>query len=125
MEVAITGRNLEMAIKIFRKKAQKEGVLVELSLKNEKSQQLIENTFLKQNMYYDKSVLHSIFSEFNTHSNSISFTSCHNGSAIATVFCVYDNHVAYYILGGYDNENKHEGAGALAMWEAIKFAKKK
>lgn len=107
------------------KKAQKEDILTQFSLKNKSSEELIENTFVKQNLRYDKEVLNSIFNNFSNDENSFSFTSFKNEKPLASVFCVCDKEVAYYILGGYDNENKHEGAGALAMWNAIKYAKKK
>ena len=31
--------------------------------------------------------------------------------------------LSYYILGGYDVDERHHGASAIAMWEAIKFTK--
>jgi lipid II:glycine glycyltransferase (peptidoglycan interpeptide bridge formation enzyme) len=105
------------------KKAKKDTVLAQFSLKNKDSQKLIKNTFIQQKMHYDQNILNAIFTNFNTKSNSISFTSYHESTPLATVFCIYDKEVAYYILGGYNKDNRHEGAGALAMWEAIKHAK--
>lgn len=40
----------------------------------------------------------------------------------AVVFVVWDNHCAYYLLGGYDDKYTHHGS-SLAMWEAVRFAK--
>ena len=45
------------------------------------------------------------------------------GKAIAVVYIVWDEKRSYYILGGYDVEESHHGASAIAMWEAIKFTK--
>ena len=45
------------------------------------------------------------------------------GRAIAGVYLVWDGRRAYYLMGGYDPEESHHGATALAMWEAIRFAK--
>jgi lipid II:glycine glycyltransferase (peptidoglycan interpeptide bridge formation enzyme) len=39
------------------------------------------------------------------------------------VYIVWDKDTCYYLLGGYDPERSHSGASALAMWEAIKYAK--
>ena len=47
------------------------------------------------------------------------------GAPIAFVFIVWDERWAYYLFGGYDHERKHHGAGALAMWEAIRFLHRK
>ena len=45
------------------------------------------------------------------------------GKAIAAVYIVWDEKRSYYLLGGYDAEESHHGASALAMWEAIRFTK--
>ncbi len=45
------------------------------------------------------------------------------GIAIATVYIAWDEKRSYYLLGGYDSENRHHGASAIAMWEAIRFTK--
>ncbi|MBX6423458.1 GNAT family N-acetyltransferase [Thermosulfurimonas sp. F29] len=42
---------------------------------------------------------------------------------ISFTFIVWDETTAYYLLGGYDQEKRHHGAGPLGMWEAIRFAK--
>jgi lipid II:glycine glycyltransferase (peptidoglycan interpeptide bridge formation enzyme) len=55
--------------------------------------------------------------------NSFAFTSYLNKTPIATCFCIYDKSTAYYLLGGYDSENRHKGAGALAIWQSIQYAK--
>ena len=36
---------------------------------------------------------------------------------------MYDKITTYYLLGGYDFENKHHGAGPLVIWESIKYSK--
>lgn len=48
-----------------------------------------------------------------------------NGDYMAVVYIVWDNKRSYYLLGGYDHEKSHHGASAIAMWEAIRFAKEK
>lgn len=39
----------------------------------------------------------------------------------AGVYVVWDEHSAYYIMGGGDPELRKSGATSLCMWEAIKF----
>lgn len=107
------------------KKATKEGVLCKKEEVINNAGKLIKNTFSKYKLKVDENIIDKVLYSFSNESNTISFVSYYNEKPIATVFCVYDKQTAFYILGGYDNHNKHEGAGALAMWEAIKHAKKK
>jgi hypothetical protein len=44
------------------------------------------------------------------------------GRAHAGVYVVWDQHSAYYLMGGGDPELRRSGATSLCMWEAIKFA---
>lgn len=85
---------------------------------------LVLKTFLRQNKKTNQYYLNKVLFEFANKDNSFSFVSFQNNKPIAVVFCVYDKSTAYYLLGGYDSKNSHHGAGALAMREAIKFAKK-
>ncbi len=85
---------------------------------------LVVKTFLRQNKKTDQYYLDRVLFEFAKKNNSFSFVTFQNNKPIAIVFCVYDNNTAYYLLGGYDSKNSHHGAGTLAMWEAMKFAKK-
>lgn len=45
-----------------------------------------------------------------------------DGRRHAGVYMVWDEHSAYYIMGGGDPELRNSGATSLCMWEAIKFA---
>ena len=45
------------------------------------------------------------------------------GEALAASLVVWDNQRTYYLIGGYDAENAHQGAGTLNLWHAIKDAK--
>lgn len=47
------------------------------------------------------------------------------GEPMAAAYIAWDSRRSYYLLGGYDPEQSHHGASALAMWTAIKFAKEK
>jgi len=40
----------------------------------------------------------------------------------ATIFIVWDNHAAYYLISAADPELKHSGATSLLIWEAIRQA---
>jgi len=87
------------------------------------TKELIYKTFDRQNMEVDNKDLEKILFEFANDDNSYSFICYKNGTPISTSFCIYDNQTAYYILGGYDYENKHHSAGTMVIWESIKHAK--
>jgi hypothetical protein len=104
-------------------KSIKEGLVVKESLGCLSSQALIEKTFQDQGLWYDKQVLINLFSVFSDSNKALSYSTYHQNQLVATVFCVRDKEKAYYILGGFDKNNSFSGAGALAMWHAIKKAK--
>jgi hypothetical protein len=85
---------------------------------------LAMKTFMRQGKGINEFYLNKILFEFANNNNSYAFGTFMDDKPIACTFCVYDKNSAYYLIGGYDNENKHHGAGALSMWEAIQFAKK-
>lgn len=68
--------------------------------------------------------LSKILFEFALENNSFAFATFSQGKPISCIFCIFDRRTAYYIAGGFDSDCKHHGAGVMAMWEAIKFAKK-
>ncbi len=51
--------------------------------------------------------------------HGFALASMRRGKAIACCVIVHDNRSAYYLLGGYDPADRHHGAGALALFEAI------
>jgi Acetyltransferase (GNAT) domain len=44
------------------------------------------------------------------------------GEPVAGVYMVWDSKCAYYEFGGYGLSMLHRGGGALALWEAIRYA---
>ena len=108
------------------RKAEKDGVFVERVKNTEIAKKLIINTYFQQNLTVNNAVIDKLFSSFSNEENTLCFVSYDNKKdPIATVYCVMDESICYYIFGGYDKDKKHEGAGALAMWSAIKIAKEK
>ena len=81
-------------------------------------------TFNRQKMKINQFYLDAILFKYSNGLNSYAFTTC-NAEAIpiATCFVVHDSTTAYYLIGGYSADLGHHGAGALAMFEAIKHAK--
>jgi hypothetical protein len=105
-------------------KGLKDGLLVKEINNYEVIKSLAIQTFSRQDMEVNESYLNRILFKFANRINSFAFGTFANDKPIACTFCVYDKNSAYYLIGGYDNENKHHGAGALSMWEAIKYSKK-
>jgi len=84
---------------------------------------LVLKTFFRQRKKINEYILGKILFEFASDKNSFAFVAFKKGIPISTAFCIYDKDTAYYLLGGYDFENKHHGAGALTLWECIKYSK--
>ena len=84
---------------------------------------LVLKTFSRQEKNINEKYLDKILFEFANENNSFAFATYIEGKPVASVFCIFDTTTAYYLLGGYDHENKHRGAGVIAMWEAIKHSK--
>lgn len=105
------------------KKAIKDKLAVKQSCDLEIVKSLILKTFSRQQMKADRYHLDKVLFEFANKDNSFSFVTFVDDNPIATAFCIYDKDTAYYILGGYDYKGKHHGAGALTIWESIKYAK--
>jgi len=107
------------------RKAEKDGIVVELSNNIDEILQLATKTFQKQGK---KLKFKSLALKY--HENLLKRDQCKafiskdkDGIAIAGVYIVYDKRRAYYLIGGHDPDRSHYGATALALWEAIKFAK--
>ncbi len=83
---------------------------------------LANKTFARQGMRIDQRCLDKILFEFANEGNSFAFATLRSGTPIACSFCIYDRSTAYYLIGGYDSDRRHHGAGALSMWESIKHA---
>ena len=107
-------------------KAQKDGVTVSKEIPTKETLSLIINTFDKQKKSIDKNAIESIFLKVGNEFNSACFVAKNKeGKIIAVSFYLFIDNKMLYLFGGYDTLNKHEGAGALTMWEAILYAKKK
>jgi len=105
-------------------KAVKDGLIVKKTSDFSMVKRLILKTFLRQKKKINRLFLDKILFNFASDNNAFAFIAFKNKKPIATTFCIYDKNTAYYLLGGYDYKNKHHGAGALCLWESIKYAQK-
>lgn len=86
-------------------------------------ERIVAKTFVRKQKSFDENMLSSILNKFANNSNSFAFVTYNHGQPIAASFCIHNNDTAHYILGGYDDTQKHHGAGALALWNAIQYAR--
>ena len=84
---------------------------------------LVKLTFQRQGKKIDFARVAKIVSKFLNHSNAFAYCSYLNEVPLTAYLCIHDNSTAYYILGGYNEEKKHIGAGPLAMDACIQEAR--
>lgn len=107
------------------KKAVKENVLVKAAKDYKVVKDLVMNTFSRKSKSVNDAILDSILFRLATPENSFAFVAYQDEKPIATSFCLYDARSCYYLLGGYDAQLKHSGAGILCVWNSIMRAKEK
>jgi len=86
---------------------------------------LVEKTFDRREKKLNAVMLDKILFEFASKENSFAYIARKGKDPIACTFCVHDSKGAYYLFGGYDESNKHHGAGVSTMWQSILHAKNK
>lgn len=84
--------------------------------------EMVQNAFGRKGKAFDRHLVEKILFDFATNKNSFAVISERRGKALAAAFVVYDSQRAYYLLGGYDHKQAHHGAGALAIYTAIRHA---
>ncbi len=104
-------------------KAEKDQVVAVLNDDPEQVIRLVMNSFSRNKANADRHMVTRIIKTMSGSGLAFSFTTYLNDRAIATAFCLTDRHTAFYILGGYDEVNRHKGAGALALWKSILYAR--
>lgn len=106
------------------KKAAKDGIVTKRSSDYKTVKELVLKTFDRKEKSINEALINKILFDFANDKNSFAFVSYKNDLPIACSFCIHDSKTAYYLLGGYDSKNKHQGAGANAVWEAVQHSKK-
>lgn len=114
---SVRRRNIQRAIK--------DGVQVRPASDLRIVQKLVAGTFERQGKSFDRKALEAILFQFANETNSYGFVAYADEQPIACTFIVHDGKTAYYLLGGYADDQKHHGAGALAMWESIRQARER
>lgn len=106
------------------RKAEKDEVKVVPSIDWTTIESLVLNTYARKGKKTDVMIIKNILHDFSKTGKVFAFLAFYNNTACATTVCVFDNNTAYYLLGGYDEKNKHQGAGVACLWNSILHAKK-
>lgn len=106
-------------------KAKKDGVFVEFCDDFNQTIELVKKTFGRQKKQPDFLSSAFTYNDILSQKDQCKSFLARNkdGKAIGAVYIIWDEKRSYYLLGGYDPEEKHHGASAMAVWEAIKFTK--
>lgn len=107
------------------KKAEKDGIKTVFNPNYKIVEELILKTFSRKQKSVDAVFVNKILHQFANADNSFAFVSYLNDRPISCAFCLVDKTTCYYLLGGYDSEHKHQGAGVSTIWQAILYAKAK
>ena len=107
------------------RKAKKQGVVVERSSDIDTFLDVNELTFQRQGIQipYSRSYVKRLFAacQFNE-AGGIFLARGKDGRVHSGNLVVWNEHCAYYLMGGGDPELRNSGASSLAMWHAIQFA---
>lgn len=117
--------SFQAKVKTDIRKAQKQGVVVELSGDIDAFLDVNELTFLRQGMKvpYARSYVKRLFAACEqNNAGAIFLARAKDGRVHAGNFLVWNHHCAYYLMGGGDPEVRNSGATSLLMWQAIQFA---
>ncbi len=105
------------------RKAEKDGLHVELTRDNHVVRHLVESTFSRQSKTLEMKLLDRILFQFANQNNSYAYTTYQDQTPLVTCFILFDQNQAYYLLGGYNAAQIHHGAGPLSVWQAITHAR--
>jgi hypothetical protein len=104
-------------------KAEKDGLVIQASADYKLVYSLIIKSLERNDKAKNLQILKNILFSFANPENSFAFVAYHNNVAIGATFCLSTKEKAVYLLGGFDSENKHHGAGVSCMWQSILKAK--
>jgi len=117
--------NFQAKVKTDVRKAEKQGVTVERSDDIEAFLDVNELTFLRQRLRlpYTRSYVKRLYAACEqNNAGAIFLARGKDGRVHAGILLVWNQHCAYYLMGGGDPEVRNSGATSLAMWEVIQFA---
>ena len=105
------------------KKAIRDGICVEEAQDTGELRALVLKTFARQSMSISLQDMDGVLASYPPGKSSYCFIARNQGAPIAGVYVIHDDRTAYTLMTGYDDALSHNGAGPLAMWEAIRRAR--
>ena len=69
---------------------------------------LVLKTYSRQEKKTTELYLNKVLFEYANGDNSFAYVTYQHDKPIACTFCIFDKKTAYYLLGGYDDKNKHQ-----------------
>lgn len=107
------------------RKAEKQGVAIKEDASIDEFLLLNKKVFERQNqaLPYSEELVRNIHQACSSNQCSKIFLAQDpDGKHHAAVYIIWDEHSAYYLMGGSDPELRNSGATSFCMWEAIKFS---
>lgn len=106
------------------RKAEKDGITVEDTQDYQAVFGLIRQSLQRSGKFANEAIIRRLILQFSNPHNALAFVAKDSeGRAIAAAYCICTARKAYYLFGGFDEGNKHHGAGVSCMWACIKKAK--
>ncbi|MBC7861585.1 MAG: GNAT family N-acetyltransferase [Bacteroidia bacterium] len=84
---------------------------------------LVIKSYERKNMKIDTESIDKILFDFASDKNSFAYVTYFKNKPSAAAFCIHNGCTAYYLLGGYDPEYKHNSSGVLAVLNCIRNSK--
>ena len=117
--------NLSSSARANIKKARTMGFIVKPAINRNHLIQMVDNTFERQSEKYHRNILEESISSDRLDESRLILATYDNETPLAANFVLYDQNNAFYLIGGYDHKQKHRGAMALSMWQAIELCHEK
>jgi hypothetical protein len=107
------------------RKAEEDGVYVDVTDDVDAALELVEKTFERQDESFGNGgTARRVNAELAPRDQARAFVARDaDDRPIAASYVVWDDDRAHYLLGGYDSENGHHGATALALWESMQYVR--
>jgi hypothetical protein len=129
LDILTSSDDLKAGLSASKRQNLNKGVKDELVVEKTDDKNLIysviKKTFDVKKEAFHEDVLLNILDSESLKDSRYAYVVKVNNQPSACVLIVHDQKTAYYLLGGYDRSNSHEGSGTLAMWHAITEAQER
>jgi len=120
----ITGAESQNQYRNDIRKAEKDGLTTQIGDNFDGIKHLVNLSYARQTKNINLKGIDNLYKELSKRGQaaiiSVRDPQIHN--PIAGAMLIWDSHCAYYLLGGYDHNKAHRGAGPMALWSAINYA---